>query len=587
MGGIGHPIVDGLSIIILTTTETHEIHEMCAISKKNMQKQTFAIKEFLILAIGAALALGAYLLVSQGTYRSGFPLDDAWIHQTYARNLALRGEWAFLPGRPSAGSTAPLWSLLLAVGYGVGLAPLAWTYLLGWGALTGLAWMGGRFGQRVLVFPRPNLSPGPSPEGTGSRRTSPQPSPQGKGEERRSRQQKSQKSALPLLTPPPSLQGKGAGGIGSFVPWLALFLAGEWHLVWAAGSGMETALYAFLILSVFWLLARERIPAFGVGLACGLAVWVRPDALTLMGPVVFVLVLTRGSWKAGLRAVVWAVAGLGVGLIPYLLFNRWIGGAWWPNTFYAKQAEYAITLQQPLLSRLGRLAGLPLIGAGLLLLPGAVYAVWQGWKRRQWVTLAAALWWAGYTAIYALALPVDYQHGRYLIPAMPVFFVLGWVGSVGLLGRLSASPRQRLTLFAGRLLLGLIWAAFLVQGAVAYAGDVAIIETEMVPVARWLAENTSPEALIAAHDIGAIGYFSGRNVLDLAGLISPEVIPFIRDEAQLAAYLDRRGAAYLVTFPGWYPRLVIGRERVYQSGGLFSPDAGGENMVVYRWGMGP
>jgi len=39
-------------------------------------------------------------------------------------------------------------------------------------------------------------------------------------------------------------------------------------------------------------------------------------------------------------------------------------------------------------------------------------------------------------------------------------------------------------------LLGLIWIAFLVQGAVAYAGDVAIIETEMVPVAHWLAENT-------------------------------------------------------------------------------------------------
>jgi hypothetical protein len=536
-----------------------------------MQKRSFAIKEFLILAVGATLALGAYLLVSQGTYQLGFPLDDAWIHQTYARNFALHGEWAFLPGRLSAGSTAPLWSLLLAVGYWVGLAPLAWTYLLGWGALIGLAWMGNRFGQRILFFDstRAQNPPLPPLEKRGVR------------EERRRHLLPPSRFALPKG----SFQG-GAGG-DSALPWLGLFLAGEWHLVWAAGSGMETALYAFLILSVFWLLARERIPAFGVGLVCGLAVWVRPDALTLLGPAVFVLALTRGSWKAGLRAAAWAVAGLGVGLLPYLLFNRWIGGTWWPNTFYAKQAEYAITLQQPLLTRLGRLAGLPLIGAGLLLLPGAVSAVWQGWKRRQWLVLAAALWWAGYTVIYALALPVDYQHGRYLIPAMPVFFVLGWAGTVGLLERLSASPRQRLVLFAGRVLLGLIWTAFLVQGAVAYAGDVAIIETEMVPVAHWLAENTPPDALIAAHDIGAIGYYSGRNVLDLAGLISPEVIPFIRDETQLATYLDRRGSAYLVTFPGWYPQLVKSGQAVYQSGGLFSPDAGGENMVVYRWGVGP
>jgi hypothetical protein len=31
-----------------------------------------------------------------------FPIDDAWIHLTYARNLAQRFEFSFLPGVPSA-----------------------------------------------------------------------------------------------------------------------------------------------------------------------------------------------------------------------------------------------------------------------------------------------------------------------------------------------------------------------------------------------------------------------------------------------------------------------------------------------------
>ena len=54
---------------------------------------------------------------------------------------------------------------------------------------------------------------------------------------------------------------------------------------------------------------------------------------------------------------------------------------------------------------------------------------------------------------------------------------------------------------------------------------------------------------------GTYDYFAQRDLVDLAGLVSPEVIPFIRDEAQIEAYLDERGVAYLMTFPGWYTTL--------------------------------
>jgi hypothetical protein len=108
-----------------------------------------------------------------------------------------------------------------------------------------------------------------------------------------------------------------------------------------------------------------------------------------------------------------------------------------------------------------------------------------------------------------------------------------------------------------------------------------VIETEMVAAARWVAENAGPEELIAAHDIGALGYFAERPLLDLAGLVSPEVIPFIRDEGQLAVYLDEQQPVYLMTFPGWYPELTAGLEAVYSTEGTVSPELGGENMVVY------
>ena len=59
---------------------------------------------------------------------------------------------------------------------------------------------------------------------------------------------------------------------------------------------------------------------------------------------------------------------------------------------------------------------------------------------------------------------------------------------------------------------------------------------------------------------------------------------FIEAEDGLAAFMDEQGVDYLVTFPGWYPRLSAGRVPVYQSNANFAPRAGGENMAVYHWG---
>jgi hypothetical protein len=205
--------------------------------------------------------------------------------------------------------------------------------------------------------------------------------------------------------------------------------------------------------------------------------------------------------------------------------------------------------------------------------------------KRRWIIQAAVLWWLGYTLIYALRLPVDYQHGRYLMPAMPVYFLTGFLGTIELWQQHLVRTRvlsmvRKAWVFS----LVLVLAAFYFIGAFqAYALDVAIIKTEMVAAADWIALNTEPQAVIAAHDIGALGYFGERTVVDLAGLISPDVIPFIRDEDQLAAYMDKQQTAYLMTFPGWYNRLPAMGKLVFQTDGDFSPQAGGENMAVYRW----
>jgi hypothetical protein len=270
--------------------------------------------------------------------------------------------------------------------------------------------------------------------------------------------------------------------------------------------------------------------------------------------------------------------------LPYLLFNHSLSGSWWPNTFYAKQAEYAILTQNPLLQRLVALFGLPMIGAGILLLPGFFAGIWHAWKVKNWPVIAAGLWWAGYTGLYALRLPVTYQHGRYLIPGMPVYFVVAFLGIRAILKAISGHKMTHWYVSrAWTMVIAGVWLAFYGLGASSYAQDVAIIDSEMVTAAKWVAVNTPLQAKIAVHDIGAFGFFSRRDLVDLAGLISPDVIPFIRDEHKLGEYLDSQGVDYLVTFPKWYPQLILGGDPVYHTQGTFSPAAGGENMWVYRW----
>ena len=489
-----------------------------------------------VLYIAVAIISGlAYLGASRAGGYVGFPLDDAWIHQTYARNLASTGELAFVPGQPSAGSTSPLWTALLALGYWLRIDNYVWAYSLGMVLLGLNAWLVHRL----------------------------------------------------ILRWWPSAQAAAVAG--------GLFILLEWHLVWAAVSGMETLLFSAGVLVVLVL----PLPAYAAlaGLITGLSVLARPDALTLL-PFLLARTLLSGrpaglvpDWKRGWRLtpVLLALAGFGIVFVPYLLFNRALSGSVWPNTFYAKQAEYAILLKAPLPSRLAAVGILPFIGAQALLLPGVLAAVWAALRTRHWELLLAAGWGLVFAGAYALRLPVTYQHGRYLIPTIPIWIALG-AGGVFTLLRLSAeSWLPRVISRAWLAAVALLAIAFWGQGAIAYQHDVQFIESEMVATARWVNANTSASALVAAHDIGALGYFGGRRLLDLAGLVSPEVIPFIRDETQLRQWLNDRHADYLVTFPGWYPGLVAAPESrvAFTTAAPFGPSQGGENLSIYLWQPDP
>jgi hypothetical protein len=479
-------------------------------------------RDLAFIAGAVVLVAAIYLLASQITYSVGFPLDDSWIHQTYARNLALRGEWAFRPGIPSAGSTSPLWSALLAIGFLIHLSPYIWTYFLGMISLFALAALCEWAVRKLVDSYRPRF------------------------------------------------------------PWIGIFIAFEWHLAWAAMSGMETLLHGLIVTTVLVLLMTNTRRYLPLGLLTGLSVWIRPDGLTLLGPVLMTILLTEHDIRSRLTTVMRYLIGFGSIFVPYLLFNLALGGTPMPNTFYAKQAEYAIWQTIPIIERLGQMALQLVVGPSLVLLPGVIAWWVKSIRQKLWGSLAAMIWCAGYLYLYISRLPV-YQHGRYLMPAMPILF---------LFGLLAFAEFDKGKMFARyHWVWQTIWRAsavmltfgFIFLGARSYARDVAVIESEMVVTAKWVAANLPQDALIAAHDIGALGYFDTHNLIDLAGLISPDVIPFIRDEPQLANYLNQRGADYLIAFPDFYPLITKNAETVFVTNSAITLTFGQKNMVVYRW----
>jgi arabinofuranosyltransferase len=268
--------------------------------------------------------------------------------------------------------------------------------------------------------------------------------------------------------------------------------------------------------------------------------------------------------------------------VPYLLFNLALSGTPMPNTFYAKQAEYVDWQNTPIDTRLFYFLIQFFAGSSLVVLPGFLQKIYGALRRREWGIPLTALWMFGYILLYILRLPV-YQHGRYLMPAMGIFLLIGLMGFVEFLPSMR-TYRTRLGRQASLAAVVMLSLAFGGYGAYTYGSDVALIETEMVASAKWAAQNIPPEALIAAHDIGALGFFGQHaTLIDLAGLISPEVVPFIRDEDRLASYMDERHVDYLIAFPNWYPALAQYGMPVFTASGHFVSDPDVKNMTIYRW----
>ncbi len=588
-------------------------------------------KDLLIITGIFLLACAVYFAGCLSVTYPGFPLDDSWIHQVFARNLATGHGFSFAPDKPFPGATAPLWTLLLAPIWMI-LGPVASGLILG------------VILELLAIFAIYKLAE--------------------------------------LLT--------GDRGIAMLS---AMISATTWVLVWGALSGMEVGLYSALSLwgLYFYFKAgafddRRYYLAYAL---LALAFLSRPECALILAAV-FLRDAVTWFRSPDKRLLPWAWRILPVALLlaPYLVFNYSAIGSLFPQTFAAKErgrgliSGIAIGDLKRIVNSLSILPYYyvqdfmrsvftlnPILLVSFLAGAAKFVSMKDELSSKRIMLVILLLLYTPLMGTMAPVLTPTFHRMRTIGNIVPLFVMVGVAGLFWREAKLGNAFRKPLLIVAlllavfgivliladgfvidifGPLLLhdvsrardvvqrdlltsyveesgrsGLFMALILLAGlavctrwkqeklagtktavvtavliliftgwtfisnAGTYANDVKNINEMDVEVGRYLNEIAKDGQTVAVNDIGAIGYFSGMEIFDLKGLVSPEITaPMILKDSLAFEYMwESKRVDYLAIFPVWFdyiPKRTDVFEPIKRFGVEWNTILAGDTTYVYR-----
>lgn len=428
---------------------------------------------------GSVYLLGAILLalisLAVTLHFRHFSYDDAYITYRYAWNLAQGEGLVYNPGQSHLGITTPLYAILLAAS------------------------------SKLL----PTL---PIPESSGWL------------------------SGLFLLSCSLLTYLMVEGLEGPFVAAIAATLV-VLNPALATTFGSEALLHLTLIMAAFYLYQKERVEISALFLA--LALLNRGD-----GAIPALILGAHYIYKQRRMPLAAMIIYL-LAAVPWLAFAALTYGSLLPSTLSAKMAQGRSGLWLGFFTGLGGWFQSFIKGdfyaadylykgdlAFLLSLPLLILGLFYMLKgKRRWLLFFS--WPALFTLGYAL-LGVSFSPWY----AAPIALALSVLAALGVA---AIQPRSRVLLprkegtKGWRSTFGFVGAVFalclvlpIMGGEIrflsAVAGQLPLPREEIyIRIGRWLAENTEPDASVAAIEVGYIGYYSGRRIIDLVGLVTPGV----------------------------------------------------------------
>lgn len=332
---------------------------------------------------------------------------------------------------------------------------------------------------------------------------------------------------IPLFSNALGCLGLAMGG------WVFWRLGQTWHTPLAGAVGLllyptfpllvstmgaETAFYLMLVLLGFLSCARRHYSLMAVWLA--LATLTRGDSVLAVGVAgLYILVEHVQQRRGGMLALPWhALLIYGLLLLPWVLFASSYFGSPLPATLAAKQQQGSIPESSSFL------AGLLAFGqaywnfsynriAVLLALMGLSLALVQ---HPRWLLLV------GWSAVYIVAYTLLGVSSYFWYNA-PV--IIGMLALVGLgVHVLVQMVRPGLGMAAATGVAAVVLPLLLYTQLVTLSVSQNDTRMEIYrQVGEWLHTNTPPAATVGTIEIGIIGYYAQRPMIDFAGLLQPAI----------------------------------------------------------------
>jgi hypothetical protein len=501
-----------------------------------------------VIAAGVWLAFATQSLVAgDGVWL--MPLDDAYIHFQYARQIAL-GQWyVYNPGEPAtSGATSWLYPYVLALGYRLGFQDLAmgaWAMGVGALALALSAFVVARLARHYHA---------------------------------------------PMV--------------------LAWLVAGTFALngsvAWHYMSGMETGLTTLALLLLLWMVVRDRLDWPFIGAPAFLAL-MRPEAGWFT--IVAVLVMIVRKWHTAKNyMLLCALIPLAM-IAGQPVFNWAITGTWvatgnqaksilgtvpfWPEAALARIAENMWRMIWEFAISTSAREGQYLPHLFVFALAGGVWLLIA--PQRRYVALTLLLWLGGGIVAISTLDTAFWHFKRYQMPLMALLMPLAAWGVLAGWTWLSARVWARRAwgvLFVG----SFVWSWLTLPVWLGhYRLNVDYVAAQPLAMARWLAANTPSGARVAVHDVGMMRYLGGRTTVDMVGLTTPNAAEYWRNGPGsvaeflalqqpdlIAAYSDARGLGYVFNTPIYNQGQALAEFRVPALDPQYNVALGGTVQGIYR-----